>query len=717
MDAEAVVETAVISGSGEEKERYIPKLWHRLALLVLMYLTARYLDEFPGPGGTFYIIIASAVAYTVGLRIIAARFNLKAWCVLTFDLSLVLCMSYLTGGISSLIKYFGLAYLYLISPYLGANALKAFLLGYSVIVTLFILPEYAASPAGRLPDAARLSMLNLFVLNGAGWPSVVLSDYIHRLRNLQRETSITFHSMNNALHLRAQNLKTALDALTQAHEQLKKADEKKTMLLSNVSHELRTPLSSVRSFTEILMNYEDLDRETQKEFLGIIQDETKRLNLLINDILDTVRLDEGKMPAHITRLDMAEVVRNTIKAMAPMAGEKGLYLKFDEPEGWTPYVRGDRNQMTQVLVNLINNAVKFTSRGGITLSCSKEGEQAVVGVADTGEGIFPEEKDEIFKEFYRVADNVEGRPKGSGLGLAISRKIVELHGGRIWVESELGSGSVFRFSIPLDLGGMLPEAGFGRPAPALAKRQRVKPTVLVVEENSTVRQLLRKRLEDVGYETLGAESGKSALKLALEWEPDCIISGIHDVKDNDVNLYSGLRTNARTAEVPVVLSWIMSDPEHGLQVGVNGFVQRPVDRYALTSVVDGCMGHSRGKVLVVSKDMLEARTIQLILGNHGLDVALAEPSSWRNMLNRGVPGAIILDGSLPDGSVRGIIGEVRSAQQTARTSVLLVSDAPVLDGNISAALLSHGNYRPGGESLDPVLGVLRSLFGPGSAAA
>ncbi len=710
MAEEAVLDKMIGAGAKRDEERYVPKLWHRIALLTLIYLTVRFLEPLADPAGLFDAVMALAVVYTVIIRLISIRFDMRGWCVLTVDLALVLVMCHLSGGMSSPVKYFGLAYFYLLSPYLMSGALKGFLLAYSVAVTLLILPGLVTGEGVPAAEAARMSTLNLFVLNGAGWPSILLSEYIHKLRKLQRDTSVTFHSLNSSLHLRTQNLQAALDALTQAHEQLKQVDENKTRFLSNVSHELRTPLSSVRSFTEILMNYEDLDRDTENEFLGIIHDEAARLNLLINDILDIVRLEAGKVELHLTRVDMADVARQTVKTLMPMAVEKGLYLRFEEPAGWTPYIKGDRNQMTQVMINLINNAVKFTSTGGITITMDRDADRLVVCVADTGEGIFPEESEDIFKEFFRVADNVGGRPKGTGLGLPISRKILELHGGRIWAEGELGKGSEFKFTVPLDVEELLPpwtSAVFARQPSG--RRRRDDNIVLVVEENSTVRQLLRKRLEAAGYKTLGAQNGRAALKLATEWEPGCVISGIQSFSEKDVNLYNGLRAHPMTTEVPVILTCVTIHPEHGLRVGVNGFVQRPMDRYALARAVEGCSQRGRGDVLVISGDRLDARTVQLILGNEGHDVTLSDTSTWMDAALKSAPSIIILDGCVPESTRRETITALRQSKDTMSAAIILVTEAPVGDGKLFTAALGVKQAESVGEDLDPLMNTLRDV--------
>lgn len=692
-----------------EETAYADSVWGRAALLALIYLTARFMGGHSVSLPALDVVAALAAAFTAVTGLAGERLRIKPAWVLATDLAIVTALCALSGGISGPAKYLGLAYFYIMAPYVAESRIIPLLLAYSAGTTLLVVTGHSAPD---LREAGlRLAVINLVVINGAGWPAAMLAGHIRRLRRLQQDATLTFQSLNNALHLRTQNLQAALDALTSAHEQLKEVEKNKTRFLSDVSHELRTPLSSVRSFTEIMLNYDDLERETQKEFLTIIHDESQRLSLLINDVLDFVRLESGKSDRHPVSLDVAEVVDGCIKTLMPMAAEKGLSLNSECQAGTLPSVKGDKNQLTQVLINLVNNAIKFTAQGGVTISASQAGEELVVSVADTGEGIFQEEKDAIFDEFYRVAGEVGGRPRGSGLGLGISKKIVELHGGRIWVDSELGKGSTFRFTLPVEMGDIVfPE---GR-APAQKQSERPvreKPILLVVEENSTVRQLLRRRLEDAGYATLGAEGVERGLKLAAEWEPDVIVSGMLSFPDRGTNLHSRLRASSRTAGIPVFLTSMINHPVHGLQVAVNEFVPRPVNRYDLTRLIRTTAPKTKGPVMIISQDRLEARTIQLILGNEGYSVKLADVAAGLDACRREEPALIILDASLPGGQYRDVLIRLKNDPATARIPVVVVTDAPVSDGSVTAAVLGKARFEPGVELVWPLLDEIRGIVG------
>lgn len=231
-------------------------------------------------------------------------------------------------------------------------------------------------------------------------------------------------------------------------EQTKKLDQLKSEFVSKVSHELRTPLTSIKGFTEILLSYDDVEMKTQKEFLGIMHEECVRLTRLINDILDLSKIEAGKIEWRIEPVTLPEVISQALKSMKGVAHQKKLLIETRLPAD-LPLIRGDRDQLLQVLYNLISNAIKFTSEGRITVEAAREMNLVRVSVADTGCGIAPGDMPRLFDKFHQLGARREGRPLGTGLGLAISKEIISYLGGRIWCETELGRGSTFLFTIPV----------------------------------------------------------------------------------------------------------------------------------------------------------------------------------------------------------------------------------------------------------------------------
>lgn len=266
-------------------------------------------------------------------------------------------------------------------------------------------------------------------------------------------------------------LASAIEEAQAARVTAEAASASKTAFLSNVSHELRTPLTSVVGFSKLIRRRLDevifpavpagdarRDRAMRQvsDNLGIIVEEGERLTALINDTLDLAKIEAGRMEWRRDTVDLAEVITRATAATAPLLTGSGPQMVLDLQPG-LPTIIGDRDRLIQVVINLISNAVKFTASGSITCSARLDPAAAalVVSIADTGIGIAPEDQAKVFEQFGQAGDTLTDKPRGTGLGLPICREIVEHHGGRLWLESEVGRGSTFSFSLPL--GALAPE--------------------------------------------------------------------------------------------------------------------------------------------------------------------------------------------------------------------------------------------------------------------
>ncbi len=246
-------------------------------------------------------------------------------------------------------------------------------------------------------------------------------------------------------------LKTATEELRAANERLKELDKLKDDFVATVSHELRTPLTSIRSFSELLHDRPKMDEEQRTEFLRIIVTESERLTRLINDILDLAKMEAGKLEWHMTDIHPKKVIEQALAATSSLfQKDSPIRLETDLPTR-LPRIHADEDRLTQVIVNLISNAVKFCDphHGWVRIEAKVENHAIRVTVQDNGQGIAVADSEKIFNKFQQAAEMSSGKPRGTGLGLPISRQIIEHFGGHIWVESELGKGAQFSFTIPL----------------------------------------------------------------------------------------------------------------------------------------------------------------------------------------------------------------------------------------------------------------------------
>jgi len=279
---------------------------------------------------------------------------------------------------------------------------------------------------------------------------------------MSKDIKTSHEKLEDYGHTLEQKVEDRTFELKVANKKLQELDVLKTDFLSTVSHELRTPLALVLGFARIigkrlddfifpLVRVEDAKTKKAigqvKENINIIVLEGKRLTSLINDLLDISKMEAGKIEWDMELLSLAEVVERATASVGDIAEDSGLEIKKDFEEG-VPEVMGDRNRLIQVIINLVSNALKFTKKGSITCEVRKMEREVVVSVIDTGVGIAEPDMKSVFEKFKQAGASLTDKPKGTGLGLTICKQIVEHHGGRIWVESELAKGSVFSFSIP-----------------------------------------------------------------------------------------------------------------------------------------------------------------------------------------------------------------------------------------------------------------------------
>jgi signal transduction histidine kinase len=249
-------------------------------------------------------------------------------------------------------------------------------------------------------------------------------------------------------------LAEALESQREANSNLEKIDRTKTEFLSIVSHEFRTALTGIQGFSELIRDG-GLEAEEVRAYGGYIFNDADRVNLLIGDMLDLDRMESGRMTMRTADVDINDVLTEVVSRAAPSA--TAVEFKSDlDPR--LPIVTGDRDRLIQVVSNLVNNAVKYSPEGGVvTLVSRGDGGYALTSVSDTGLGIPPDEIGHVFERFRRVRSGAAQSIPGTGLGLAIVKQIVEMHGGKIWVESAVGHGSAFHFTVPLAVEAATPQ--------------------------------------------------------------------------------------------------------------------------------------------------------------------------------------------------------------------------------------------------------------------
>lgn len=453
----------------------------------------------------------------------------------------------------------------------------------------------------------------------------------------------------------------------------KEIDQMKTDFISTVSHELRTPLTSVLGFAKLIQKkLEDtvlpaINTETKKtqravrqvrENLGIIVSEGERLTSLINDVLDISKIEAGKIEWAMQPAVISDIIEQAISATGVLAQAAGLEI-IREIEPGLPQVMCDRNRLLQALINLLSNAIKFTNSGSVTCRVRQQGDALLLSVIDTGMGLSKDDVNKVFEKFKQVGEVMTDKPKGSGLGLPISKQIIEYHGGQIWVESELGQGSTFSFTLPLNsdpppeannfnwqsLVRQLKDSG----KQAMATMDSDQKTILVVDDEPHIRQLLCQELEGEGYRVVTANDGMDALSQIKHSLPDLIILDVMMPNIDGFDLAAVLKNNPATMAIPTIVLSIIQEKERGKRLGVDRYLTKPIDTQVLLQDIKTLLeqGTSNRKVLVVDIDTSTTKTLTDVLLSKGYTVT--EATTGKDEITKALdlnPDMIIVDSAI-----------------------------------------------------------------------
>ena len=425
------------------------------------------------------------------------------------------------------------------------------------------------------------------------------------------------------------------------------ADIAKTEFVSTVSHELRTPLTSIKGYTDLLLaGAIDPLTERQAQFMSIIRNNADRLTALINDLLDISRIESGRIKLEIQPLQIQDVVQEVVESLRAQIEAKGLALRVKVPEN-LPYVQGDRDRLTQVLNNLVSNAYRYTLKGEVAITLSQMPGALRVDVSDTGIGIAPQDQSKIWDRFFRADHPVVEDTGGTGLGLSIVRMFVEMHGGRIWVDSEPGKGSAFTFILPI-IGAVDP--GDAEPGPDIKTTPLLnigQKTVLVVDDEPDIARLIRHQLEAQGYRVITATLGDEALAKANAEHPDLITLDILLPDRDGFDVLRELKANPHTTDIPVLILSIVQDKESGLRLGAVDYLTKPIDEHHLIESVQAILDR-KARVLIAEDDPDTASLLADTLERYGfLTMVAVNGYETLAMAWREKPGLILLDLRMP----------------------------------------------------------------------
>jgi signal transduction histidine kinase len=397
----------------------------------------------------------------------------------------------------------------------------------------------------RLPNSSALDILKQIKDKGKDLPFIVITSsgsekiaveamrqgaYDYVVKDLQFQDVLPVVIQRSMQRYKANRDKERLEKeLRESNEKLKQMYAIKSDFTSMVSHELRTPLTAIKEGIAIVLDGTAGELNVnQKEFLSTAKKNVDRLNRLINDVLDFSKLESKKLAFQMRKSDINEIINEVVSIQRSVAEEKGLYIKSELDPG-IPRIELDSDRINQVLNNLVSNAIKFTSKGGITIYTSKDEKEdtVITHIQDTGEGIKKEDLPKLFQKFQQLSRH----KRGTGLGLAICKQIVEQHGGSIWVESEYGKGSKFKFTLPI------------------AHRYKI----LVIDDEEVVLDTCEKILKMNGYLVLQTQEGIRGIQIAKTDKPDLIMLDIRLKDTSGYEVIGRIRSSRGTQDIPILV--------------------------------------------------------------------------------------------------------------------------------------------------------------------
>lgn len=575
--------------------------------------------------------------------------------------------------------------------FVGIAALVLFTSMLAAFLVSSVFRQSVAEPIIHLADTARSVSreknysVRVDRVKGPGEVTVLIDAFNEMMAQIE-QSELSLHKAHDVLEQRVQERTAELlaaqkeveaysESVLRAKEDIERASKFKDQFLSTMSHELRTPLNAVLGFSELLsdVRYGPLN-ERQQRYVNHINASGHHLLQLINDILDLSKIEAGRLQLSLDNVPVHAYLAGVCDALQPLVDKKSQTLS----QHVTPdlIVLADSTRFKQMLMNLLGNAIKFTPEGGtIDLVALQSGKDVRIEVRDSGPGIPLEEQSHIFEAFHRLRQS-EKAAEGTGLGLAITRSLVELHGGKLGLESEPGAGSCFYFTLPAVSTARKEEI-----APAPATNGGIHTArILVIEDDLAAAYLLESQLVSVGYEVILCNQPQSAVDKAIELQPALITLDIVMQPINGWDVLARLKSDPRTARIPVVIVTVIDQRTTGALLGADDYIVKPVDRSILLSCIERCLNqrkHIRSEqpILVVEDDLPTSEFIVDVLTRSGYAVdAVADGAQAQKRVQSSVPKLVILDLLLPEVSGFRLISEWRADSRTADLPIFVLTN-------------------------------------------
>ncbi|MEJ5199908.1 MAG: ATP-binding protein, partial [Anaerolineae bacterium] len=493
----------------------------------------------------------------------------------------------------------------------------------------------------------------------------------------------------------------------------------KEEFVANVSHELRTPLNMIIGFSEMItqspQTYGQALPPALLADLKVILRNSQHLSRLIDDVLDMSQIDAGQMALTRERASLGEIIEAAAVAVRPLYASKGLSLDIEVADG-LPSVFCDPTRIREVVLNLLSNAGRFTERGGVRVRAWQEGEDVVVSVADTGPGIAPADQERLFRPFQQADGSIRRRYGGTGLGLSISKGFVELHGGKMWVESEPGRGTTFFFRLPIGLPMPAPAAATRwlnpyepyepRARPQSFRPAPVRPQLVVVEQGNVLQRLLTRYAENA--EVVSAPSLDAALNTLSQTPAAALL--VNDIRAGEA-LERLLASGALPFGMPALFCALPGQEEAIGALGVADYLVKPISASALLAALDRLERPVR-TILIADDEPDALQLFRRILASaeRGYRVLRASDGkeAW-DILRQKRPDVLLLDLVMPEMDGFQLLAAKSQDPELRDIPVILTSARDPLGQPIASNSLMVA--RGGGLSAQQLLACIEALLG------
>jgi signal transduction histidine kinase/DNA-binding response OmpR family regulator len=484
-------------------------------------------------------------------------------------------------------------------------------------------------------------------------------------------------------------------------QQLEAASRYKSEFLASMSHELRTPLNAIIGYSEMLQEEaEDLGQKTFIPDLQKIHGAGKHLMSLINNVLDLSKIEAGKMDLYLENFEIAPMVQEVVATVKPLIEKNANTIQVHCVDGLGA-MRADLTKIRQTLFNLLSNASKFTERGTITLGVTHERANSCdwinFGISDTGIGMSPEQVSKLFQAFTQADTSTTRKYGGTGLGLAISQNFCRMMGGEITLQSALGQGSTFTVRLPAEViehkVGQLPASA--EPAPIALPSSEGAPTVLVIDDDATVHDLMRRFLSKEGLQVIPATNGEEGIRLARELRPTLITLDVLMPGMDGWAVLTALKADPALSEIPVVMLTIIEEKQMGYALGAAEYLTKPIDWERLGVILHRYeCPRPPCPMLIVEDDSSMRDLLRRRLEKEQWTVIEAENGrTGLEQMEKNQPELILLDLMMPEMDGFQFLDEVRKHESWRSIPVIVITakelssgDRQRLDGTVEKIL-------------------------------